>query len=90
MGIRDRQQFKNEQVNEGRTPQTGAGHDRGVARLPTEGNHVQVSKAVVILRGGGLQNGKIACLKLFAPPPPPFFFIKSGNFLCPHFNMART
>ena len=59
MGIRDRQQFKNEQVNEGRTPQTGAGHDRGVARLPTEGNHVQVSKAVVILRRGGLQNTRL-------------------------------
>ena len=46
---------------------------------------------------GGLQNGKIAGLKLFAPPPqdrvklfapPPL--LKSGNFLCPPYNMAKT
>ena len=40
--------------------------------------------------GGGLQNGKIAGPKLFAPPPPQdrvkLFappLLKSGNFLCP-------
>ena len=45
---------------------------------------------------GGLQNGKIAGPKLFAPPPqdrvklfaPPLF--KSGNFTRPPYNMANT
>ena len=45
---------------------------------------------------GGLQNGKIAGLKLFAPPPqdrvklfaPPL--LKSGNFTRPPYNMAKT
>ena len=45
---------------------------------------------------GGLQNGKIAGPKLFAPPPqdrvklfaPPL--LKSGNFSCPPYNMAKT
>ena len=44
---------------------------------------------------GGLQNGKIAGPKLFAPPlqdrvklfAPPLF--KSGNFSCPPYNMAQ-
>ena len=38
---------------------------------------IKCDKGLVInLRGGGgLQNGKIASLKLFAPPPPP---IKTG------------
>ena len=46
--------------------------------------------------GGGLQNGKIAGPKLFAPSPqdrvklfmPPF--LNSGNFSCPPYNMAKT
>ena len=48
--------------------------------------------------GGGLQNGKIAGPKLFAPPPPPppqdrvkLFappLLKSGNFLRFPYNMA--
>ena len=46
-------------------------------------------------RGGGLQNGKIAGPKRFAPPPqdrvklfapPPF--LKSGNFSRRPYNMA--
>ena len=45
---------------------------------------------------GGLQNGKIAGPKLFAPPPqdmvklfvPPL--LKSGNFRAPPYNMAKT
>ena len=45
---------------------------------------------------GGLQNGKIAGPKLFAPPPqdrvkvfaPPL--LKSGNFTRPPYNMAKT
>ena len=45
---------------------------------------------------GGLQNGKIAGPKLFAPPPqdrvklfaPPL--LKSGNISCPPYNMAKT
>ena len=45
---------------------------------------------------GGLQNGKIADPKLFVPPPqdrvklftPPL--LKSGNFSCPPYNMAKT
>ena len=45
---------------------------------------------------GGLQNGKIAGPKLFAPPPqdrvklfaPPL--LKSGNFSRPPYNMAKT
>ena len=28
---------------------------------------------IMVRGGGGLQNGKIAGLKLFAPPPPPTF-----------------
>ena len=46
---------------------------------------------------GGLQNGKIASPKLFAPPPPQdrvkLFappLLKSGNFSCPSYNMAKT
>ena len=45
---------------------------------------------------GELQNGKIAGPKLFVPPPqdrvklftPPL--LKSGNFSCPPYNMAKT
>ena len=45
---------------------------------------------------GGLQNGKIAGPKRFAPPPqdrvklfaPPL--LKSGNLTCPPYNMAKT
>ena len=45
---------------------------------------------------GGLQNGKIAGPKLFAPPPqdrvklfaPPL--LKTGKFTRPHYNMAKT
>ena len=48
---------------------------------------------------GGLQNGKIAGPKLFAPPPPhqdrvelfaPPPPLKSGSFLRPPFNIAKT
>ena len=46
---------------------------------------------------GGLQNGKIAGPKLFAPPPPQDNVklfepprLKSGNFSCPPYNMAKT
>ena len=44
-------------------------------------------KGLVINCGeGGLQNGKITGPKLFAPPP----LLKSGNFSCPPYNMAKT
>ena len=55
------------------------------------------SKGLVINYGeGGLQNGKIVGPKLFAPPPqdrvklfaPPL--LKSGNFSCPLYKMAKT
>ena len=55
------------------------------------------SKGLVINYGeGGYKNGKIAGPKLFAPPPqdrvklfvPPL--LKSGNFSCSHYNMAKT
>ena len=50
----------------------------------------------LIMGRGGLQNGKIAGPKLFAPPPqdrvklfaPPL--LKIGNFSCPPYNMAKT
>ena len=50
----------------------------------------------LITRRGGLQNGKIAGPKLFAPPPqdrvklfaPPL--LKSANFTRPPYNMAKT
>ena len=41
---------------------------------------------------GGLQNGKIAGPKLFAPPPPSLFappLSKSGNFSRPPYNKAK-
>ena len=57
------------------------------------------SKGLVINYGeGGLQNGKIAGAKLFAPPPPPQDRVKlfapplldSGNFSRPPtYNMAK-
>ena len=59
---------------------------------------VTAGKGLVINygEGGGLQNGKIAGPKLFAPPPqdrvklfaPPL--LKSGKFTRPPYNMAKT
>ena len=73
-----------------------------------ENGHGRVSKglrdqslirdwSLITGRGGGLQNGKTAGPKLFAPPPsrqgksfgaPPL--LKSGNFPRPAYNMAKT
>ena len=60
-----------------------------------EGNRL-VRDWSLIKGRGGLQNGKIAGPKLFAPPPqdrvklfaPPL--LKSGNFTRPPYNMAKT
>ena len=62
------------------------------------GNNILVKGLVINYgEGGGLQNGKIAGPKLFAPPlktgsnfsrPPPL--VKSGNFSRPPYNMAKT
>ena len=73
---------------------SGAGRE-GAAGPPT--HQPEKGKGLVINYGeGGLQNGKIAGPKLFAPPPqdkvklftPPL--LKSGNFSCLPYNMAKT
>ena len=59
---------------------------------------VSVRDWSLITGRGGLQNGKIAGPKPFAPPPPhqdrvKLFtppLLKSGNFSCPPYNMAKT
>ena len=74
----------------------------GYGATPTDRAHLYHSSEVhqirdwsLIMGKGGLQNGKIAGPKLFAPPQdrvklfaPPL--LKSGNFLCPPYNMAKT
>ena len=64
----------------------GKKKDRLLLVKGAQGNTMDWS---LIMGRGGLQNGKIAGLKLFAPPPqdrvklfvPPL--LKSGNFSCP-------
>ena len=63
---------------------------------PGIGCTLKVRDWSLIMGRGGLQNGKIAGPKLFAPPPqdrvklfaPPLS--KSGKFLRPAYNMAKT
>ena len=66
----------------------------GVKGKQTEKKKQKLRDWSLITGRGGLQNGKIAGPKLFAPPPqdrvklfvPPL--LKSGNFTRPPYNMA--
>ena len=61
-----------------------------------QGAHAGIRDWSLITGRGGLQNGKIAGPKLFAPPPQDRVklfatpLLKSGNFTRPPYNMAKT